>query len=146
MSEATKTATVSADDPAIVAAAKWWADVLRGPTKFDNGDNSQAGGMAWAMATMAASESKPAPDVIDRFEAELRQSIAQYVNERDGRFWPTVATDYGPDRILSDAFERAGGKGAGLVFPWKTVMWVRPDEVTVRYGYGAPEQVIYPTE
>lgn len=49
--------------------------------------------------------------------------------------------DYGPDKALANAAREAGI--AGMVFPWKTVMWIKADEVKVAYGYRAAPEVIY---
>ncbi|HVL13594.1 MAG TPA: hypothetical protein VM529_13585 [Gemmata sp.] len=145
---------VSEDAPEIVAAAKWWADVLRSGAKFDNGDDSSAGGLAGAMAMLSRPEF--AADVLDKFEAELRAGMARWFNDRGGwsveqpdwgSYGRCVSVDYGPCRVLSDALTRAGGRGNGITcFPWKTVMWVDPGKVTVRYGYAAPVTTIYHSE
>ena len=148
------TVLVGEDAPEIVAAAKWWADVLRSGARFDNGDNSAAGGLAGAMALL--SRPKFAAEVLDKFEAELRAGMARRFNDLGGwsaeqpdwgSYGRCVSVDYGPCQVLSDALARAGGRDNGITcFPWKTVMWVDPGKVTVRHGYAAPVKTIYPSE
>mgnify|MGYP001559346407 CR=1 FL=1 len=116
------------------AAAKWWADKLRGPVIHDNGERMQS-----AMMT-ALQPDVPVPDEkIDEFDYFLGTALS----ETDYNHI-TVGVDYGPDRILSEAAEKAG---INLEFrlPIKTMMWITPEKVSVSEGYRAPEVQIYPT-
>jgi hypothetical protein len=118
---------------AIKAAAKWWADQLRGTT-FDNGVSEHN-----AMATMVQASNKPLSDeVIRLFQKYLEIDIP-------GMDWPTLSVDYDPDQILSAAGEAAG---INLEFrlPWKTCMEIGDNEVQVACGYGKPFKTIYKKE
>jgi hypothetical protein len=127
------------------AGAKWWADVLRDGAKMDNGDQSQTGGMVFAMAIIGQAESRSEQDEeqYQRFEDEL----ATVIEESDDKYGLYVGVDYHPDSILSDAAERAELVHDGITtFPWKTSMSFRDGKITVGYGYRAPMVQIYPKE
>lgn len=116
-------------------AAKWWADHLRQPvTVLDNGDNSETGAMTFVMAMIlqGVEKGKQDPATIDKFEQELAKKIQTLTGK-----WITVATDYGPDKILSDAAECAGLRLGMTTLPWKTIMWIEGDRILVAEGYGA---------
>src|SRR5687768_15110748 len=111
--------------PAAVAAA-WWAEAIGAP-KFDNGDTSETGGIAMMLAYMVAGTG-PDADTTSKFAAYLAEDIERQLHAGIGTLWArvTIGVDYGPDRILSDAAEKAGVRGGR--FPWKTMMWVTPEE------------------
>ena len=111
-------------------AVAWWVNVLR-DAKKDNGDRSEMGAMALAMAELG--KKVPTEDQLERF--------AQLLHERIESEHPTVLScDYGPSVPLRECAKEAGIDGSA--FPWKTTMWLRPDKVEVSYGYGAPIQEV----
>ena len=122
-------------------AAKWWADTLRnvGPGNFNNGDDSQAGGMAMIMATMLAMDKSPDGGVLDRFEKVLAENIQKRVEE-DGCL--SLNCDYAPCAFLANIARETGVDVS--CFPWKTSMQISPLKVTVSCGYGAAWDKIYP--
>lgn len=126
------------------AAAKWWADQLRGGAKLDNGATDPANVMARGLAGMLQKQeaSGRTPQSIDLFEAAL----ARRFEAIDGaRCWGSIAgVDYHPDRILSEAADEAGINLGMASLPWKTSMHCREgDKITVHCGYRAPEEVVY---
>jgi hypothetical protein len=125
---------------AIKAAAAWWRKSLERP-KFDNGDESAAGGMATMLAMMA--HKPPTTEQMDAFEVALAKRLAADLAER-GRW--TLQVDYDPDPTLYEAAKEAelaslGNKGCG--FPWKTWMMITPEKVEVAAGYGAKMKTIF---
>lgn len=122
--------------PARIAAA-WWSAFLRGkPAPLDNGDRES--GLATVIGMLAqAHEPKPDEVAAQAFEDALCAAF-----EAPG-FYGTVGVDYHPDRVLSDAAQKAGVKLSMVTLPWKTCMWIKPDRVTVRCGYGAATQVLW---
>lgn len=144
---------VTEETPEVVAAAEWWRRVIMNP-KFDNGDPSEGGVVSAMMATVANTANRHPPEAYDKFERSLRRLLAEQINMRPGAWQPGNPTlcsqlrvlkcDYEPCETLALA-AREAGLGDGITdFPWKTVMWVNPGHVEVRYGYGAPITTIYP--
>ena len=122
-------------------AAKWWADKIRnvGLGNFNNGNTGSSGGIAMAMASMIALKKQSSSEAIDLFEEKLAETIKESV-EKCGPM--TLSVDYDPDCVLSSHAEEAG---VSLnAFPWKTMMWISEDKVSVSCGYGAPSKVIFP--
>ena len=130
---------VSADHPAVKAAAKWWADQMRHPKSSTSGDD-----MIDMMTMWAQSQQKEnAAEEIDRFESELAKLIAEDVElERWAKWGPCISVDYGPDLMLHTALNAAGIPNA-MALPIKTVMWVNEGKITVRRGYRADEKVVW---
>ena len=125
------------------AAAMWWTSVLRDP-KLDNGDSNPITAVLNAMTKEGRSE--PATDVLDQFKANLIGRLNESLDGADdytARYGVTLDVDYHPDRVLSDCADKAGFRGGMTAWPWKTTMWVKPDEVSVSYGYGADVEVIW---
>ena len=122
-------------DQQIDAATEWWAKTLTNP-KFDNGDPSPTGGMATVLATLGRQPATGGQR--EKFRAALKTRIAE--DSADGRAF-VLACDYGPDYRLGEAMHEAGIAQSNA--PWKTVMHLLPDgTVTVRCGYGAPQQIL----
>lgn len=133
--------TMTADHPAVRAAAKWWADQLRDQQPSTAGDFMIDAMMAWA----GKSEPKVDDEQADRFEGALRVQVSGLFANKplDKRYPEILDVDYDPDRHLRSALLSAG-LGRGLCpLPIKTLMWITPDEVRVRRGYGAAEQVVW---
>lgn len=118
--------------------AKWWADKVRGGSRFDNGDESQMGTTVSALAVLLQSRAPAAGDgAVMEFERLLRETIQKDLTER-GCCWLDV--DYNPCRPLAEALTAAGIQ---KMLPWKTSMRVWPTGVEVREGYGAEPRVIW---
>lgn len=123
-------------------AAKWWADrVCCKDVKFDNGDKSVNGVVVQCLASSLV---KPASDKEkENFIIALTEGILD--KQRD-----TLAVDYHPDDILRNAAHQSGISEHN--FPWKTVMFILPDDestgfkILVKEGYGAPQQQVYPVQ
>lgn len=121
---------------AITAAVAWWMDTLAGTPKQDNGDAFQSVFAGWAMGNVPS----PTPDQLEAFadylDARLRDpDVSAYEKNYLG-------CDYCPGGLLGDAAKHAGINT--LRFPIKTSMWIRDGKVTVRYGYSAPVEQVYP--
>lgn len=131
------------DTPSRIAA-RWWADNLRnGHAKLDNGDTSTTGGMTMMLGMLAqANAPRVTPEQAQAFEDALVVAIEK-APAYQGRYL-TLGVDYGPDLMLSNAAATAGVRLTMTTLPWKTVMWVKPDQVTLRHGYGAPTQTLFP--
>lgn len=118
------------------AAALWWVTVLRDP-RMDNGSNNQS----LDNLVLAAKLIRPIPDeeALERFRAALVEEVDQMIEH--GWRPAMLKVDYGPDDTLYGCALCADLRVT--VWPWKTVMWVEPEKVMVRYGYSAEEQVIW---
>jgi len=114
------------------AAAKWWADQLRGVAPLDNGDASETGTMTYVLAAMLQDVEKAKQDGagIDRFEAELAGIIMTQQPRQ-------IGVDYHPDYCLAQAAAAAGLPLGMSTLPWKTQMIFEGDAVKVACGYGA---------
>jgi hypothetical protein len=112
-------------------AAKWWADFLREQPTHDNGDSTQSAFSTMLSRKLPSLES----DKIDKFEEILTKLI-------DGRWnggqWSTLSVDYHPDAILEAAGKEAGLGDLFMRLPFKTIMWLEPQDnkVYVAVGYG----------
>ena len=117
-------------------ASKWWADQLRGQAKLDNGDTSEAGMFTALLAVLAqgVEAQKRGTSDADKFEQALYEALLPI--ERD---WFSFGCDYGPDHFLSEAAKSAGVNLGMGGLPWKTMMWITRDSVSVACGYHAQE-------
>lgn len=111
-------------------AANWWREAYNRP-RFDNGDNSLAGGVAVLAALMMSD--KPSAEVGDKFEEELYNSILKHLDKTDGDMY--ISTDYAPDGTLSNACNASGMNINNT--PWKTSMTISNGKVVVCPGYGS---------
>ena len=128
-----ETTNTSATERVKVAAA-WWRKQLEAP-KFDNGV------VLHGMMAALASGPRPTPEQLDRFEVELAVLLTKETEDYD---YCSVGCDYGPDRMLAEAAEKAGINVNGpTTFPWKTMMWIDKEGVRVSAGYGAGIQEIF---
>lgn len=124
-----------------LVAAKWWADKLRNPDlgSFNMGsrlavyEQSAKRGLAFAQDNPAEEKN------LKRFETMLCHKIAKEMTKRE-QFY--LMCDYHPDDTLYGIAYECGINEA--LFPWKTIMTVRQDTVTVRCGYDAPVEKIFP--
>ena len=132
----------------IEIAVKWWGDQLRAPmVTFDNGDDSFHGFMGQGLAALNKKAAPIIPETqIQLFElsltAILKDICEQYPN-KNGGYFRTLSSDYGPDSKLALACEASKIKCSITTFPWKTTMRIDPGSVSVSEGYGAETQIIY---
>jgi hypothetical protein len=123
-----------------------WASALRKP-KFDNGDNSMAGGMAGVLASMLPNNSDD--ETLAAFSRELKSRLMVQFTEPPYRkdqkpytHWITdLEVDYGPCNVLAEAANAAGLK---TQFPWKTRMTFWIDHLYFSQGYAAGRIYHYP--
>lgn len=133
--------------PEVVAAADWWADTLARGASHDNGD-----AMTSTMLAAAGDLMTPRSDEqVAAFRAALPTVIERHLagctwdtdRPEFGSAFRTIAIDYAPDRVLSDAAAEAGFSLRMTDLPVKTVMWINPGQVTVSEGHGAEPHAIW---
>lgn len=127
-------------EQAIEAAVNYWAGFLeKGPTMSKIGDN-----MIDVMMTLVQHTSSVDPDTdqVAKFKETLGAHIRSLLERKVS--WITLDVDYGPDMNLSNALRVAGIKSSP--FPMKTIMWVKPNEVSVAQGYRAESRVLWSAE
>lgn len=113
-------------------AAEIWKEMLRAP-KFDNGDSSFSGGMASALASMIPTNTTD--ELLDAFAEDLVKRIMMPSEEYPDYFSNLMLNvDYGPCRALQASADAVGLKAE---FPWKTMVHVFNDFVSVTAGYAA---------
>lgn len=126
---------------AIEAAFQWWADKLRSckQSGLSAEERIDPRNDAYQMAEMLMTISKPkvTDEQITKFSESLTAKLA------DGKI-RYLGVDYGPDMILRSALAESGISAEMGTLPIKTSMWLDADKVSVRYGYGAPEETIFP--
>ena len=115
------------------AAADWWTEQIKNP-RFDNGDDSETGGMTMILQTILANKTRPSAEKYDAFRVALEAAIIKQ-NPRFG-----LHVDYDPDRVLADVAEATSINPSQ--FPWKTSMYFRDGGVQVRAGYRAETKEI----
>ena len=121
---------------AAVVAAAWWAGKIGGNTRHGNGDTSLSSAFAMWMAD--AGQETPSSEQINAFKTALIRGIEELALRM--REVPLFC-DYGPGGILHNAAEEAGINE--LNFPFKTGMFVSPDQVRVSDGYAQPWESIW---
>lgn len=151
--ETTKTVETTKKFEAAKVAADWWYNVLHNP-KFDNGDGFQS---AFADVMYIASQPRMQQAITPERLAAFRDNLEETLNTilaKNDKFYPgnvqyafILRVDYHADRDLYNAAVKAGipehTAGGILMWPCKTTMRIKTNEVAVRYGYGAEEQVIW---
>lgn len=126
------------------AAALWWAQALQAP-KHDNGDPFT---MAFVdmLSEYAPKADKP-NSALNKFTEQLAAKLDALLADPDKGYMPrsgiTIVVDYDPDPMLYSTANEAGLDVGFNGWPLKTTMWVRSDEVTVRYGYQADLEVVW---
>jgi hypothetical protein len=84
-------------------------------------------------------------DSCEPLPEEKIQAFSTALREICQRELPSIlSTDYAPEDALLEAVQRAGIDNAEVRFPIKTMMWIEFGRVSVKCGYGAPVEVIYP--
>lgn len=130
----------------IEVAVNWWAEQLARGARQDNGDATSNLLVSMLSASMPlASEAQV--NVFKRvLTDELRAAMAKHWDEsqpQKGGMFRSIYNDYGVDSKLAAAAKVAGIEAQCPPFPMKTCMWIDPDRVAVRNGYGAKEQVLW---
>lgn len=122
------------------AAARWWREKIDGGAHHDNGDSSQEGILAGAMAD---SLNEPTDGhALDLFEKILALRLLE--EGENARDYFSIGSDYGPEGCLLDSALETGITPHN--FPWKTWMWIFADRIEVRDGYLAQNVVIWPAQ
>ena len=125
----------------IDAIVNYWAGFLEDPStsKFDNGDNSQAGFMAMMLSEMGKADGYP-EDEIAQFKIVM---TAKLIAEEPR----SIGIDYHTDQFLSAVADATLSKWSDMnTFPCKTSMYIVEDKVAVSEGYGAPTKIIWEKE
>jgi len=134
-------ADIEGDYPEYVkVAVNWLTNAIVNP-KFDNGDDSIAGRMAFFLAMMVNSKSSISKEQIDIFKKELADIIVTQI-EFHGNGECCFNIDYHPDMLLYSAAQKAGIND-DMGFPWKTNMRISKDKVSVSAGYAAPWETLW---
>lgn len=128
------------NNSAAIAAATWWANKVCNPS-FNLGDPDSS---FISMLAMMNVRSTPDPSKAQIYN--MINALAPKIDELMIRVGSTIsiAVDYGPDPILASAAKEANISTNR--FPWKTVMWVCTDNVTVSEGYGAKTTLVWGTD
>lgn len=141
-------------DDAVSAAARWWADHLRQRTPHDNGDLRTG-----LIANAILSKIEVSPEEIDAFEAALRAEFFGDVDPHDATKLPMdgwrihhrrdrASVDYGPDKLLSDAIDRAVSDEPTrarlrMLLPIKSTMRIDSVSVVAAAGYGISRSAVW---
>jgi hypothetical protein len=137
-------------------AAAWWAALL---TDEDAGSSIGDPMSDAFIAVERALVARPSPEQVERFRVALEQRLLAEIvhgdptwqqavevgNPQFGSALRCVEAEYGPDRIIDGALLDAGidGRDRRLLFPFKTLMWFNPGEVTVRGSGPNPDITIW---
>lgn len=135
--------TIKSAPSAGAAAGIWWATVLKDP-KHDNGTDDEANNRARMMADMLTASHPAETGALELFADYLKVEVDKMIEE--GRDWISIRVDYHPDDVLAKCAHRASLEVPMMGWPWKTSMWITPQSVEVRYGYGAETKVIWGEE
>lgn len=132
---------IGGDYPEYVkVAVNWWANAIVNP-KFDNGDDTVAGGMTFLFAMMVNSKSSISKEQVAIFKTELAQLIVEKMDSSwNGEC--KLGVDYHPDKLLYTAAQKAGIDD-NMGFPWKTNMSITKNNVSVSAGYAAPWETLW---
>lgn len=125
----------------VEAAVNWWADKLTAckQSGLSAEERRDPANQSYQLAEMLMILSKPkvTNEQIDKFKESLSTQI-------EAKKPYCLSVDYGPDMVLGRALADAGIDAGMGTLPIKTTMWLDDDKVTVRYGYGAPVETIFP--
>jgi hypothetical protein len=132
----------------IKSAVKWWSDKLGHYhiSELGNGDAQEREYTNTVNLFMSLLET---PEVTDEQITTFEQSLSEQIGgEISRKTYTCIGVDYHPDVILSTALTDAGIKIALNLFPLKTMMYINTKKgiVTVREGYGAITEQIFPKE
>lgn len=121
-------------------AVAWWAEKLRGckNSGLSDAERTDPRNAGYGFAEMLMRLSKP--EVTNGQLVIFSKSLHQSITEAAPRI---LSVDYDPCSELSQALAAAGIPQLIGVLPIKTIMWIDPDKVQVRYGYGSPRETIW---
>lgn len=130
-------------DEACQTAADEWARMIFGNHVQNNGDQSDAGGMAMVLGTLAKDKASSgiSSDTIEKFRKLCKKYYlggCRYKEDKYGWMESTPHCDYGPNDALSLLLDQAGvpHDRFGSICPWKTGITInqRDNSVCV-HGY-----------
>lgn len=127
--------------PYVTVAVNWWANAIVNP-KFDNGDDSTSAGMAFLMAMMVNSKNSITKEQIAIFKKVLADEIVSTIESSSWNRQCNLSVDYHPDMLLLTAGQKAGIDDY-MSFPWKTIMSISAEKVSVSAGYGANWETLW---
>lgn len=119
-------------------AATWWGEAVSNP-KFDNGDNGSSTVLVKLLAS--ANTNYINTEKKEKFIYQLSKDIENTLAKEQK---VVLSVDYHPCKLLYDAAIYADIPNSN--FPWKTIMWITKNKVSVCYGYKAPEEFLYATK
>lgn len=125
-------------DEACQLAADEWARMIFGNHIQNNGDQSDAGGIAMALGTLAKDKAKSGYDseVINKFRSLIADEYRKHGH--NDHYWSAPYCDYHPNETLANALIKAGcdKHDVGSMCPWKTGITIndRDGSVCIR-GY-----------
>ena len=130
-------------DEACQIAADEWAMMIFGNHIQDNGDQSDAGGMAMVLGTLVKDKTKRgiSSEVIEQFRKLCKEYYLGGCRYNDGKYgWVKSEPycDYGPNSALDRLLEQAGvpNDSIGSICPWKTGISVdERDHAVIVRGY-----------
>ena len=103
----------------ISAVAEWWAaQIFDKQGNWNNGDDSQAGGVAFLLGNLLKAQSLDKADENARPRFVEHLTIILSAKQKETGRVPSLYVDYSPDSILSDAAKRAGVSDSA--FPCKS--------------------------
>ncbi len=133
------TYNTQANSRPVVAAAKWWTDLLRKGAEWDNGDD-RCNAFTSTLSSVFP-KAVPTETQLETFYEALKANLKTTLRS-DGT--TQVYVDYHAPDVLMDAATSAGINANGMTtFGCKTCMWITPHKVSVSQGYGAPEKTIW---
>lgn len=139
--------TVEVGHAAAVAAAEWWARYVEGYVGSTKAGLGSEQGMTAILGGLLQAKNATVNPVekVDQFKASLIEFIKRSWETSlkiNPHYDPsaTISTDYGPGYGLGQAIDASGVRGS---WPWKTIMHVGRDYVSVGEGYGARLLPIY---
>ena len=130
-------------DEACQTAADEWARMIFGNHVQNNGDQSDAGGMAMVLGTLAKDKASSgiSSDTIEKFRKLCKEYYlggCRYKEDKYGWMESTPHCDYGPNGALSLLLDQAGvpHDRFGSICPWKTGITInhRDNSVCI-HGY-----------
>lgn len=124
------------------AAAMWWSMALTKP-KFDNGTDDPT---TRSLAELAATADRRSPADLEIFAVVLSRKLNEQLQSSSNdyivrEYGIELDVDYYPNRFLAECATEAGLTIA--LWPWKTNMFVKANEVSVSYGYGAERKIVW---
>lgn len=117
-------------------AAEWWATKLQAPEFNIRGSEPEN---ILAEIGSSLTHETPLAEKVIQFRAALEESIAKMISNGEERlktFALKLGVEYEPDPILNEALLKAGITDDITALPWKTKMYIHPQQVQVNDGHG----------